>query len=145
MSVEEKNKARHRQLIEEVFNKKNLELVPEFFAPGFIDHMPVDELYGEKGTNFTAMLFNALPDLHWTIEDMIAEGDKVATRITMTGTFTGEYMGNTPTGNKVRQTAILITQWKDGKEVETWAVYDQLAFYKQLGIPITEQVKEYRQ
>ena len=138
MSVEEENKVRHRQLIEEVFNKKNLELVSEFFAPGFIDHMPVDELYGEKGTNFTAMLFTALPDLHWTIEDMIAEGDKVATRITMTGTLTGEYMGIAPTGKKVTQSMIIITQWKDGKEVEAWAIYDQLTFYRQLGIPVPD-------
>ena len=134
MSIEEENKARHHQLIEEVFNKKNLDLVPEFFASGFIDHMPVDELYGEKGTNFTAMLFQAFPDLHWTIEDMIAEGDKLATRITMEGTFKGEYMRNSPTGNKVKLSMIIITKWQDGKEVEAWAVYDQLCLYRQLGI-----------
>ena len=134
MSIEEENKARHHQLIEEVFNKKNLELVPDFFAPGFIDHMPVDELYGEKGTNFTTMLFQAFPDLHWTVEDMIAEGDKLTTRITMEGTFKGEYLGNAPTGNKVKLSMIIITKWRDGKEVEAWAVYDQLALYRQLGI-----------
>jgi predicted ester cyclase len=139
MSIEEENKARPHQLIEEVFNKKNLELVPEFFAPGFIDHMPVDELYGEKGTNFTAMLFQAFPDLHWTVEDMIIEGDKLATRITMEGTFRGEYLGNAPTGNKIKQSMIIITKWQDGKEVEAWAAYDQLTFYRQLGIPIPTQ------
>ncbi|HEY98504.1 MAG TPA: ester cyclase [Dehalococcoidia bacterium] len=138
MSIEEDNKARHYQLIEEVFNKKNLDLVPESFAPGFIDHMPVDELYGEKGTNFTAMLFNAFPDLHWKVEDMIAESDKLATRITMEGTFKGEYLGNAPTGNKVTLSMIIITKWQDGKEVEEWAVYDQLVLYRQLGItPLT--------
>ena len=137
MGIEE-NKARHRQFVEEIFNKKNLELIPEFIAPGFVDHMPVDDLYGEKGVNFTAALITAFPDLHWTIEDMIAEGDKLATRITCEGTFTGEFLGNAPTGNKVTLSMIIITQWKDGKEVEAWAVLDTLSFYRQLGIPIPE-------
>jgi len=60
-------------------------------------------------------------------------------RITMTGTFKGEYMGTAPTGKKFTQKAILITQWANGKEVEGWATYDTLAFYQQLGIPIPSQ------
>jgi len=84
------------------------------------------------------MFFTAFPDLHVTIDDMFAEGDKVVTRITMSGTFKGEFHGIAPTGRKYSGIGIIITQWIDGKEIEAWMVYDQLDFYRQLGIPIPE-------
>ena len=80
------------------------------------------------------MLRTAFPDIHATIDDILAEGDKVVTRFTMTGTFKGEYMGIAPTGKKITITGILITRWVDGKEVKAWENRDMLGFYQQLGV-----------
>jgi len=135
MSVEE-NKANQRRVWEEVFNKGNLEIIPEFFAPGYTFHSPLGlKAEGPEGfKQMVAMVRKALPDLHVTVDDLFGEGDRVATRITMTGTFKGEMMGIPPTGNKMKNSVILITLWKDGKEVEAWEALDTLAFYQQLGI-----------
>ncbi len=137
MSVEE-NKANQRRVWEEVFNKGNLEIIPEFFAPGYTFHSPLGlKAEGPEGfKQMVAMVRKALPDLNVTIDDLFGEGDSVATHITMTGTFKGEMMGIPPTGNKMKNSVILITRWKDGKEVEAWEALDTLAFYQQLGIPI---------
>jgi predicted ester cyclase len=81
----------------------------------------------------------AFPDIHVTIDDILADGDKTVTRFTGTGTFKGEFKGFAPTGKKLILKGILITQWAGGKEVEAWAAYDMLTFYQQLGIPIPKQ------
>jgi len=134
MSVEE-NKAGQRRVWEEVFNKGKLAIVPELFATNWVEHTPLGDLKGPEGfEQGTIKILTAFPDVHVTIDDMFAEGDKVVSRVTMTGTFKGEYMGIAPTGKKFTQRAILITQWVGGKEVEAWAAYDTLTFYRQLGI-----------
>ena len=66
------------------------------------------------------------------------EGDKTVTRLAISGTLTGEFRGISPTGKKFSSTGILITQWLDGKEKESWMVFDQLNFFLQLGIPTPE-------
>lgn len=134
MSVEEENKAKQRLVWEEVFNKRNLAIAPEIWATDFVDHTPLGDFKGGEGAKHTNMLFTAFPDLHVTIDDMFAEDDKVVSRVTVTGTFKGEYYGIAPTGKKLTMRVILITQWVDGKEVEAWAAYDMLAFYRQLDI-----------
>jgi steroid delta-isomerase-like uncharacterized protein len=140
MSAEE-NKAKQRRVWEEVFNKGNLEIIPELFAPNYEFHTPLAlEAKGPEGfKQMSTMLHTALPDLHCTIDDMFAEEDKVACRVTLTGTYKGELMGMPPTGNKVSIEAFLITHWADGKEVEAWDSLDTLSFYQQLGVPIPSQ------
>jgi steroid delta-isomerase-like uncharacterized protein len=135
MSVEE-NKAKQRRVWEEVFNKGNLEIIPELFAPSYSFRSPLGiEAKGPDGfRQMIAMMRAALPDLHVTIDQLFGEGDSVACRATITGTFKGEMMGIPPTGKKVTAPVILITHWKDGKEVEAWEALDTLAFYQQLGI-----------
>jgi predicted ester cyclase len=135
MSVEE-NKAKQRRLWEEVFNKGNLEIIPEFFAPSYSFRSPLGiEAKGPDGfRQMIAMMRAALPDLHVTIDDLFGEGNRVATRFTFTGTFKGEMMGIAPTGKKVKVSGTLITQWEGGKEVEAWESLDTLAFFQQLGI-----------
>ena len=76
----------------------------------------------------------AFPDLHVTIEDIIAEGDKVCVRLQETATHTGEYRGLAPTGNKLSYTVVAIWRIVEGKIVEGWIVYDQMDFLKQLGV-----------
>ena len=89
------------------------------------------------------MLIKSFPDFQSTIEDMIAEGDKVWVRLKETGTNTGEYRGLAPTGKKITITAIHNFRIVNGKVVEDFSVSDDLAFYKQLGvIEPTEKAKK---
>jgi predicted ester cyclase len=139
MSVQEENKVRQQRVWEELFNKKNLEIVDELFTPEWVEHMPTGDIHGLDGAKQgPAIFYKAFPDLHVTVDDMIAEEDKVVSRITMTGTFKGEYHGIAPTGKKFEAKGINIIKWVDGKEVEAWAILDILTFYRQLGIPIPE-------
>jgi predicted ester cyclase len=73
-----------------------------------------------------AVLLRAFPDLHVTVEDVIAEGDKVVARITVTGTHKGEYMGRQPTGNSVTYNEIFIVRFVGGRIAEIWGVVDAL-------------------
>ena len=81
------------------------------------------------------MYRNAFPDIKLTIEEQIAEGDKVVTRTSGTGTHRGELFGTTPTGNRVsRVTGICVTRVANGKVVEDNWVYDALGMMRQLGV-----------
>ena len=96
--------------------------------------LPVEATGAELAKELFARLMRAYPDLHITIEDLIAEGDKVVSRNTVTGTHQGEYMGIPPTGNSVTYNEVIITRFADGRIVETWAVVDVLAQMRQLGV-----------
>jgi steroid delta-isomerase-like uncharacterized protein len=78
--------------------------------------------------------FNAFPDNHFTVDDMFAEGDKVAVRYTITGTHRGELMGIRPTNKKVTLMAIEIDRIVDGKFVEGWISFDTMGMMQQLGV-----------
>lgn len=80
------------------------------------------------------MFLNGHPDGSHTIEDMIAEGDKVVVRVTGRGTHTGELMGIAPTGKQLMMTGIAIYRLEDEKIVERWAEHDLLSMMQQLGI-----------
>jgi steroid delta-isomerase-like uncharacterized protein len=80
-----------------------------------------------------ARLHRAFPDLQIAIEDLIAEGDKVVARDTVTGTHQGEYMGIAPTGKSITYNEIFICRFKDGRIAETWGVVDVLSQLRQLG------------
>ena len=79
-------------------------------------------------------LHQAFPDLHITVEDLIAEGDKVVGRNTVTGTHRGEYMGLPPTGKTVAYNEIFIFRCEEGRIAETWGVVDVISQMKQLGL-----------
>ena len=143
MSSEE-NKAVVRKAIETV-NKQDLSLVDDLVAPNYFDHTTQQGL--EQHKKFLAMLFKGFPDFHGTIEDIIAEGDKVWAHVTFTGTHTGEWnlFGVTlaPTGKKITYKSVTIKRIVDGKMVEGWAVNDMLDFFKQLGaIEYTEKARK---
>ena len=116
----EGNKANQRRVFEEVFNKGNLEILPELFAPNYSFSSPLGmELKGPEGfKQLATVLRTAFPDIRITIDNMFAEGDKVATRFTITGTFKGEMMGIAPRGKKAAVAGIVITRWEGDKEVE---------------------------
>jgi len=138
----EKNKAIVRRFIEE-WNKRNLAALDEFTAADYFD--PSLQVRGlEAYKQLLTMVLKGFPDWHETIEDIIAEGDKVWVRYTATGTHTGEFRGLAPTGKKFTETGVLIWRIVDGKIVEKEsAVYDELDFLKQLGvIEYTEKAKK---
>jgi steroid delta-isomerase-like uncharacterized protein len=136
MSVEEINKESIRRCTEEVFNKGNLSVIPEVFASEFIDHTPDGQVFQglENLKRVTEMSLRAFPDMHYTIEDLFAEGDKVAVRYTYTGTSKGEMMGMAPTGKSFNISVTYLCHMEDGKQKEVWGYIDMLTWYKQLGV-----------
>ena len=139
MSLEE-NKAIVRRFIE-AYNKRNLDSLDEFMAPDYFDH--THQVGPEGVKQLMNMGFKAFPDWHETIEDIIAEGDKVWVRVTYTGTHTGEWRGLAPTGKKITAMAVDIYRIVNGKLVEYRNVTDSLYFLKQLGaIEYTEKGKK---
>ena len=79
------------------------------------------------------MMYDAFPDHHFTVEDMIVEGNKVVTRATARGTHKGDFMGIAPTGKQFTMMGIWIYYIADGKIIEDWEVLDQLGMMQQLG------------
>jgi len=147
MSLEE-NKAIIRRLVE-TFNKHNVALWDEFIAPDFVDARNTPfELRGlDSFKKFETYFIKAFPDYSETIEDIIAEGDKVWIRFKVIGTHTGEWNFSgiplTPTGKKITYTGVGIWRIIDGKVVERESVRDILDFLKQLGvIEYTEKAKK---
>ena len=133
--MSESNKTLLRRDAEEVWNQGNLDAVDELFATDVILHeAPPGVSPGAKGVKqLIAGYRAALPDFHLTIEDLIAEGDRVVNRWSMTGTHKGELMGIPPTGKKVTSTGISIVRIADGKIAEIWGASDQLGLMQQLG------------
>ncbi len=143
MSTKE-NKELVRRFYDEVFNKKNLMAIDEFLDPHIIEHaLPPGLPGGNAGSRqFIGMYLAAFPDLHLTAEDLIAEGDKVAARLTLRGTHKGELMGVPPTGKQVTLTGIQIVRTADGRIAENWINLDALGMLQQLGvIPAPGQVR----
>lgn len=138
---DEENKAGQRRVWEEAFGKGNLEVIDELFAPSYSFKSPLGiDIKGAEGFKQNlAMMRSAFPDMNISIDDMLAVDEKVVTRFTMKGTFTGEMMGIPPTGKDISVSGIVITRWENGKEVEAWESIDTLAFYQQLGITPPER------
>jgi steroid delta-isomerase-like uncharacterized protein len=138
----EENKATFRRYVEEVGNEGNLDLADDVFDR-YLAHQPdgsVLERGPEDVKRFMGEFRSAFPDFHSTIEDQIAEGDKVVTRWRMRGTHRGEFRGIAPTGKELDITGIGIFRFSDGKVVESWDNFDQLGMMRQLGaIPTPEQ------
>jgi steroid delta-isomerase-like uncharacterized protein len=136
---EARNKATFRRFHDAV-NTGNAEvistMIDELVEPDAIIRTPVplDVTGAEALKHVWAVLLEAFPDLHLTVEDIIAEGDKVVVRNTVTGTHRGEYMGLPPTGKSVTYNEIFIFRIVDGRIAETWGVVDVLSQMKQLGV-----------
>ena len=131
------NKALARRVIEEMFNKGNLDVADELLAPDYVDHdpsMPEDVRGPEGFKEYVRAYRSAFSDLHIRIEDQIAEGDKVVTRWTGTGTHDGDLAGIAPTGLRVTLPGMEIVRISDGKLVEGWEGYDTMNMMRQLGV-----------
>ena len=132
----EVNKASMRRFYEEAFNKKNRAAIDEFIDPTQVDHAaPPGTPGGLEGAKHTVTMYlTAFPDLHFTVEDLIAEGDKVVARLTGRGTQQGEFMGIPPTGKHTTVKAIDINRIVGGKSIEHWLEMDTLGLMQQLGV-----------
>ena len=132
----EDNKALIRRFYEEVFNKRNLAAINDFYAPDHIDHtLPPGLPVSLEGTKQAiATMLEGFPDLRITNEDMIAEGDKVVIRFTTHGTQQGTLGRIPPTGEQVAVSTIEITRIAGGKIVEDWGLDDRLGMLQQLGL-----------
>jgi steroid delta-isomerase-like uncharacterized protein len=139
------NKTVSRRFLEEVWNKRNMAVLNEIIAndhvntgPGTLPGLPT----GPEGSKqFVQVYLNAFPDVHFTIDDQIAEGDKVMTRWTASGTHKGELAGIPATGKSSTVTGINVERIMNGKIVESWGIFDQFGMMQQLGvIPMPEPV-----
>ena len=132
----EENTAIFRRYVEELGNEGRLELADEIFD-SYLAHQSdgsVLERGPEDVKRFMGEFRAGFPDFHGTIEDQIAEGDKVVTRWRMRGTHRGEFRGIATTGMEVAVTGIGIFRFSDGKVVESWDNFDQLGMMRQLGV-----------
>lgn len=135
-SESERNKAVIRRFVEEVQNRKDYAVFDELNDPDFVNlssppGIPADR---EGGKTYLRGFLSAFPDSHFTIDEMIAEGDRVATKKTFTGTHTADFGDIPATGRRVTLQYIDIMRVRDGRIVEHWMSMDQLSFLQQLGI-----------
>jgi predicted ester cyclase len=133
MSIEQ-NKALSSRYISEMHNQKNPALADEVFAGDAVIHLAGTSVSREGYKQLTIKFFAAFPDLHVTVEDQIAEGDRVATRWTTRGTETGTLDGIGPTNKPATVTGICIDRIAAGQIVETWMNYDEMGLLEQLGV-----------
>jgi len=136
MSIEE-NKAIAHCLYEEVYNKGKLASLDDLMSTSYVDHNPLvpgqaPDREGAKQGLSTLRI--ALPDLYITVEDMVAEEDKVVCRLTLRGTHAGEFLGVAATGEQITASLISIIRIADRKIVECWSISDQLGLMQQLAV-----------
>lgn len=134
--MSEQNKALVRLLLEDDISKGNSALAEQIIAPQFFDHTnPPGMQHGLEGHLAIVALFRAaFPDQWWQIEDVIAEGDRVVARTTMTGTHRGDFFGIPATGRAVRVSGVHIMRIAAGKIAEHWGNNDDLGLMHQLGV-----------
>jgi steroid delta-isomerase-like uncharacterized protein len=130
------NKALLQRYFEEAWNKGNLSVLDEIIAPDYINHSPAIPGLppGPDGLKPIMTAFrSAFPDLHFTVDDQIAEGDTVASRWTLTGTHLGEFMGVPATSKPISVTGMQIERIAGSQIAEHWRQSDDLGMMQQLG------------
>ncbi len=133
MSTDE-NKAISRRWREEL-DQGNWAVLDAYLSRDFGLHMPGSPPQDQAGMkDVLTMIYGAFPDFHTTFEDLVAEGDKVALRMTFSGTHQGEFQGIPPTGKRIMVSAIVIDRIVDGKLAEHWSQFDALGMLQQLGV-----------
>lgn len=132
--MSEAHKSAMRRFFEDVYNKGNPDALDELTDPGFVSHDRGNPSHDRAGVKqIVQAITGAFPDVHFTADDVIAEGDRVAARFTMRGTHKGAFMGIPATGKEVVVTGIDIVRFKDGKAVEHWHEWSGMELLQQLG------------
>jgi steroid delta-isomerase-like uncharacterized protein len=131
----EENKAIYRRFVEEVVNSGHFDVVDQLYAPDYVDHAaPPGAPAGTAGVKAVMGMFRtAFPDVHFTIVQMVGEGDMVGTYVTGEGTQNGPFMGFPPSGKHVRWASTGFFRVRDGRIVEHWGVPDLLGIMTQIG------------
>jgi len=133
--MSQENKAIFSRYLEEIWNKGNLAVVDEILTPDFVQHAPGRDVKGLEAFKQYVMAFRtAFPDFHFTIEDQFAEGEKVVTHWTATGTHEGELMGIAATGKHITLPGTTITRFAGAKLAENLLYWDRLGLLQQLGV-----------
>jgi predicted ester cyclase len=138
-AVSAANIALVRRIFIDLFSEGKLNEVDEIFDPDYLDHVvqgpELSVVRGPAAFKAAVSMFRtAFPDLRYTIEDIMASGDKVVTRFTGRGTHLGPFLGVAPTGRAVNYMGIDISRVTNGKVVEGWISYDALGLMRELGI-----------
>jgi steroid delta-isomerase-like uncharacterized protein len=125
-----------RRFYDEVFTEGNLDAIDELAHDDFVEH---EEMPGLPPTKegvrlFASAMLEAFPDLTVSVEDIIVEDNKAASRVRFSGTHRGEFMGIPPTNKKFDVQAIDIMAYRDGKATDHWGITDQMAMMTQLGV-----------
>jgi steroid delta-isomerase-like uncharacterized protein len=136
-NVSEQNEAIVRRWFEEVWNQGREAAIEELFPADGVAHGLGDSEQDVHGPDefkpLVANIRGALPDTNITIDDIFSEADRVAVRVTLRGTHTGQGLGVPPTGRKVSIQGIIIVRLVDGRFIEGWNCYDQLGLLRQIG------------
>lgn len=135
--MSEQNKAIERRLLDEVYSQGNLEVIDELVASDFVGHGAAAD-GGDQGREayrqFVVEMRTAFPDFKMTVEDQVAEGDKVVTRFRARGTHAGPFQGIPPAGKQGEISGTIIDRIADGKIIECWSSADYLGLLQQLGV-----------
>ncbi len=137
----EQNKSIVRRWVEEGWNKHNPAVVDQLYAPDYVQHEPPPETVNSSDAlkQYVSMFLTAFPDLQLTIEDLIAEGDKVVWRLNSKGTHQGLFMGIPATGKTAVVAGAVIFRLENSRIVEGWVNIGALGLLQQLGaIPMPE-------
>jgi steroid delta-isomerase-like uncharacterized protein len=143
--MSEANKESMRRVLEEAFGQGKMEIIDELLDPDFVCHDPNSESGEIRGADTIKgeieYFRNAVPDLTYTVEDQVVEGDKVVSRYTARGTHQGEFFGVPGSGRHIEMTGITIDRFDEsGKLIEEWPEYDLLGAMQQMGaIPEPQQ------
>jgi C-1 hydroxylase len=129
----EANKATIRRYIE-TWNRGDLAALTKFWSPDLIHHTRSGAHGYDDTRRIVGAIMHSFPDMRFQIEDAIAEGDRVVTRMTWRGTHTGDYMGAPPTGKVVSCALIGIARLEGGRIAEHWGVTDELHMMQQMGL-----------
>jgi steroid delta-isomerase-like uncharacterized protein len=132
----EANKTIFRRYFEEVLNAGNLDLIDELIAPNYVSHYPTGYDFGggpDDVKQIVTTVRSGFPNVHFTVEDVLAEGNRVVGRWTFRGTHQGNFMGIPSTGKNVSVMGIAIYRIVDAKIAEAWVAWDALGLMQQIG------------
>jgi steroid delta-isomerase-like uncharacterized protein len=130
------NKAIIARMVEQLWNQGRIDLVEEFFAEDYVEHIPgrPDSTGLQHMGKAVTDTRNAYPDFNLNIDSLVAEGDSVAARWSMTGTHEGEFYGIPPTGKKIGHTGTTFYRLENGRIAEIWFLADMMGLMQQLGV-----------
>jgi predicted ester cyclase len=136
--MSEENKGIVHEYFEEVVKAGNHDRAEGLISPGYVEHQELPGGEGRQGIEvakgFLSLMRRAFPDFRFELEELIAEGDKVAARVSVSGTHLEEMMGLAPTGKRVRTSGIEVFRFEGDKIAEHWAAFEVLDRLQQIGM-----------